>query len=56
MTQGFTDSLRQNRMIVVAVDHESGHVRVKEASDVCTDLTCSGETLVQHRPPDAQSR
>jgi len=46
MTQSFTDSLLKNRMIVVAVDHTSRHVRVKEASDVCTDLTCSGETLV----------
>ena len=46
MAQSFTDSLRKNRMIVVAVDHASRHVRVKESSEVCTDLTCSGETLV----------
>ena len=46
MAQSFTDSLRQNRMIVVAVDPESGRVRVKEATDACTELSCSGETLV----------
>lgn len=46
MTENFTDSLQHHRMIVVAVDHESSRVRVKEASDACTDLTCSGETLV----------
>ena len=46
MAQSFTDSLRENRVIVVAVDRKSGHVRVKAASEACTDLTCSGETLV----------
>ena len=46
MAQSFTESLLKNRMIVVAVDHTSRHVRVKEASEVCTDLTCSGETLI----------
>ena len=46
MAQSFTDSLRLNRMIVVAVDRESGRVRVKEASDACTELSCSGETLI----------
>jgi hypothetical protein len=45
MAQSFTESLFKNRMIVVAVDRASKHVRVKEASEVCTDLTC-GETLV----------
>ena len=58
MAQSYTDSLRLNRMIVVAVDRESGRVRVKEASDACTELTCSGETLIvsdEGASPDLQT-
>ena len=46
MAQSFTDSLRQNRLIVVAVDQAAGRVRVKAESEACTDLACSKETLV----------
>jgi len=46
MAQGFTDSLQQNRLVIVAVDQASGRVRVKSASDACTDLSCSEQTLV----------
>lgn len=46
MAQSFTDSLQQNRLIVVAVDQASGRVRVKSAAEACTDLSCSPETLV----------
>jgi hypothetical protein len=56
MAQSFTDSLRENRMIVVAVDRQSGRVRVKGASEACTDLTCSGETLVVSDEGEASGR
>ncbi|HYS17649.1 MAG TPA: hypothetical protein VET45_12065 [Candidatus Binatia bacterium] len=46
MAQSLTESLRKNRLIVVAVDQASGRVRVKEESEACTDLSCSKETLV----------
>jgi len=46
MAQGFTDALQQNRLIVVAVDQASGHVRVKGDTGACTDLSCSEQTVV----------
>jgi hypothetical protein len=46
MTQSFTDSLQQNRHIVVAFDKSTGHLRIKSAADVCTDLSCSEQTVV----------
>jgi hypothetical protein len=46
MTQGFTDSLLQHRLIVVAVDKAGGRVRVKNADDACSELSCSGGTEV----------
>ena len=41
-----TDSLQQDRHIVVAVDLARKTIRVKGASDACTDLSCSEQTLV----------
>lgn len=46
MTQSFTDALQQDRHIVVAFDKSTGRLRVKGAADVCTDLSCSEQTLV----------
>jgi hypothetical protein len=41
-----TDSLQQDRHIVVAVDPARQTIRVKGAADACTDLSCSEQTLV----------
>ena len=41
-----TDSLQQDRHIVVAVDPASRTIRVKGAADACSDLSCSEQTLV----------
>ena len=41
-----TDSIQQDRHIVVAVDPASRTIRIKGAADACTDLTCSEQTLV----------
>jgi hypothetical protein len=46
MAQSVTDALHQDRMIIVAVDATRGRVRIKGAADVCSELSCSGETLV----------
>lgn len=46
MTQGITEWLQQNRLIVVSVDPVAGHVRVKTESAMCTDLNCGEETIV----------
>lgn len=43
---GFTESLQRDRHIVVSVDTARGTVRVRGAADACTDLSCSGDTLV----------
>ena len=42
----FTESLQQNRHIVVSVDTTTGTVRVKSAAEACTDLSCAEGTLV----------
>jgi hypothetical protein len=42
----FTDALRQDRLIVVAVDAAQSRIRLKPDSDICTDLSCSEQTLV----------
>lgn len=41
-----TDSLQQDRHIVVAVDAARHSVRIKGVADACTDLACSEQTLV----------
>jgi hypothetical protein len=41
-----TDSLQENRHIIVAVDPVRKTIRVKGAADACTDLSCSEQTLV----------
>ena len=41
-----TDSLQENRHIIVAVDPVRKTIRVKSAADACTDLSCSEQTLV----------
>ena len=42
-----TDSLQQDRHVIVAVDPARKTIRVKGAADACTDLTCSA-----HGPAD----
>jgi hypothetical protein len=41
-----TDSLQQDRHIIVAVDTARHTVRIKGVAEVCTDLSCSERTLV----------
>jgi uncharacterized protein YcfJ len=41
-----TDSLQQERHIVVAVDPIRKTIRLKGVADACTDLSCSDQTLV----------
>ena len=41
-----TDSLQQDRHVIVAVDPARKTIRVKGAADACTDLTCSEQTFV----------
>jgi hypothetical protein len=46
MSQSLTDWLQQSRLVVVAVDPARRHVRVKREGDVCTDVSCSEDTVV----------
>jgi len=41
-----TDSIQQDRHIIVAVDTAKNTVRIKGVADACTDLSCSAQTLV----------
>jgi hypothetical protein len=41
-----TDSLQQDRHIVVAVDPARKTLRIRSAADACTDLACSEHTVV----------
>ena len=41
-----TDSIQQDRHIVVAVDPVAKTVRIRGEADACTDLSCSEQTLV----------
>ena len=46
MTQSLTDSLQQDRLVVVAVDKPNGRVRVKSQADMCSDLSCHEQTVI----------
>jgi hypothetical protein len=46
MTQGLTEWLQQSRMTIVGVDKTNGRVRVRGEADMCSDLSCSAQTLV----------
>jgi hypothetical protein len=46
MAHSITDALQQQRVIVVAVDAQNGRVRVKGATDICSDVSCTGQTLI----------
>ena len=41
-----TDSLKQDRLNVVAVDKAAGRIRVKSEAEVCSDLGCDGALVV----------
>ena len=46
MALSLTESLKHNRLTVVAVDKAAGRLRVKGEDDVCSDLTCDGTVIV----------
>ncbi len=46
ITQSLTEWLQQSRLLVVDVDVRARRVRVREASDSCSDLACGAETTV----------
>lgn len=46
MGQSLTEWLQQTRLTVVDVDASRGRLRVRGASDACTELSCSEQTVV----------
>lgn len=46
MAQSLTEWLQQTRLTVVDVDASRGRLRVRGASDACTELSCSEQTVV----------
>ncbi len=52
--EGITESLRKNRYMVVAVDKETGRLRVKGDAQACSDLSChAGTRVVTEEEPAA---
>ena len=51
MALSLTESLKQNRVIVVAVDKTAGRIRVKSEAEVCTDFSCEGTVIVGEDGP-----
>ena len=46
MVPSLSELIQQSRLMVVAVDKTRGRLRVKGASDACTDLSCAEQALV----------
>src|SRR2546430_11351327 len=46
MTQSLTEQIQRSRLVVVEVKGAEGRLRVRGEADVCTELSCSAETLV----------
>jgi hypothetical protein len=46
MSWSLTDSLKQNRLTVVAVDQAAGRIRVRSEAEMCSDLSCEGTLVV----------
>lgn len=46
MAYGLTDSLDRDRFSVVAVDRETGRLRVKGVAEVCTEYSCDGAEII----------
>ena len=46
MTQSLTEHIQSSRLVVVEVKRAEGRLRVRGEADMCTELSCSEETLV----------
>lgn len=46
MAESLSDLIEESRLTVVAVDRESGRLRVRGPADMCTDLACAGSLVV----------
>jgi hypothetical protein len=46
MAQSLTDLMQKSRLMVVEVDKGAGRLRVRDDSEMCTDLTCQGSLVV----------
>ena len=46
MAQSLTDLIQKSRLTVVEVDKKAGRLRVRDDSEMCTDLICQGSLVV----------
>jgi len=46
MAQSLSELIQESRLMVVEVDKGRGLLRVKDAADACSDLSCSKQALV----------
>jgi hypothetical protein len=47
MVENLSERLQRERLIVVEVMKEAGRIRVREATDACTEISCGGEAVVE---------
>ncbi len=47
MAESLSESLQASRLTVVEVLKEAGRIRVKGPAEVCTDVSCGPEALVE---------
>ena len=53
MAQSLTDLIQKSRLTVVEVDTGAGRLRVRDDSEMCTDLTCQGSLVVTEEESSA---
>jgi len=46
MTRSLTEHIQSSRLVVVEVKRAEGRLRVRGEADMCTERSCSEETLV----------
>lgn len=47
MVEGLSERLQRDRLIVVEVMKEAGRIRVRDAAESCSDISCGGEAVVE---------
>ena len=47
MVESLSERLQRERLIVVEVMKEAGRIRVREAADSCTEISCGREAVVE---------
>ena len=46
MIESLSERLQRERLIVVEVMKEAGRIRVRDAAEACSEVSCGGEAIV----------